>query len=165
MHDKRYWLFKTDPETFSIRNLQEEGITPWDGVRNPEARNYIRDHMQPGQKVLFYHSGTRKEKPAVVGLATIVSEPMIDPTAFDRSEKYYDHSSSRDNPRWYMVDLRYDCRFDQPIDLEELRLRPGLESMRLLKPGHRLTIQPVTEAEWNTIIAMRPVTAETVDQE
>ncbi|MFO8154887.1 MAG: EVE domain-containing protein [Pseudomonadota bacterium] len=149
-----YWLMKSEPDVFGIDHLAAlpEGTDHWDGIRNYQVRNMIRDHMRPGDQALFYHSNTKP--PGIAGLMEIVSEPYPDHTAFDPEAKYHDPKSDPDNPRWYMVDVRYIRHFDRYIPLDELKQRPELAEMKLVQKGNRLSIMPVTEDEWRTILAM-----------
>ena len=154
----RYWLMKSEPSAFSIDDLERVGTEPWDGVRNYQARNYMRDDMQPGDRVLFYHSST--DRPGVVGTATIARAAYPDPSSWDPDSKYFDPKSSPEHPRWMMVDVAYESRFAAPVTLAELRAVPALQDMLLLRKGQRLSIQPVTEREYRTVLdcAQRPVT-------
>lgn len=145
----QYWLIKSEPEVFSIEDLARQKTTGWDGIRNYQARNFMRDQMQIGDKVLFYHSNT--EPPGIVGLAEVTQLGLIDPTQFDPTSKYYDPKSSPENPRWVMVSLAFLERFEQMLSLSELREMPELEGMLLLQRGTRLSIQPVSEAHFKLI--------------
>lgn len=146
-----YWLVKTEPESYSIHDLEREPLrtTCWDGVRNYQARNLLRDRMKLGDRVLFYHSNAKP--PAVVGVATVVRESYPDPTAWDPANDHFDQQSSSDHPRWFMIDIRLDKIFARPLSLDELREIPGLQSMELLRRGSRLSVQPVTSAEFEII--------------
>jgi predicted RNA-binding protein with PUA-like domain len=149
-----YWLFKTEPETFSWDHLQKmpRRTTLWDGVRNYTARNFLRDAVKKGDHVLFYHS--RANPPAVVGTATVVREGYPDPTQFDPKSPYYDARSNPDSPRWYVVDIKAARVLKTPVPLPVLRETEGLEDMRLLRRGNRLSVLPVTEREWKIILAL-----------
>jgi len=149
----KYWLMKSEPGTYSIDDLRLKpgGTDHWDGVRNYQARNFMRDEMKPGDRVLFYHSG---KKPAVVGLATVTSEGYPDHTAWDPKSDHPDPKSSPENPIWYMVDIRFEEKYPSPILLSELRTQPGLKGMLLLKRGMRLSVQPVTKKEYDLIVKM-----------
>jgi len=149
---KRYWLLKTEPTTYSIDDLAAEPnqTTCWEGVRNYQARNLLRDEIKQGDSVLFYHSACKE--PAVVGTAVVVRDGYPDDHAFDRRSKYFDPKSDRDNPTWYMVDVRLERKFDQPVTLAELRGRAGLKDMVLLQTGSRLSVQPVKKKEFDTVI-------------
>ncbi|HJT19081.1 MAG TPA: EVE domain-containing protein [Nitrospira sp.] len=147
---RRYWLMKSEPSVFSIQDLAEspKGTTAWDGVRNYQARNFMRE-MTVGDQVLFYHSNA--DPPAVVGVAEVVRTAYPDDTQFDRRSDHYDPASDTANPRWDMVDIRYRRTFPEPITLDRLRQEPRLKGMVLLRKGSRLSVQPVTEAEWKII--------------
>jgi predicted RNA-binding protein with PUA-like domain len=151
--NERYWLMKSEPGEYAIRDLKESpgGIGAWDGVRNYQARNFLRDEMKTGDRVLFYHSG---KNPAVVGTARVVRSGYPDPTARDPGGKHYDPKSTPDNPIWFMVDIRFESEFDRPISLSELRTIPELAEMMLLRRGMRLSVQPVTRNEFETIVSL-----------
>lgn len=145
----KQWLMKTEPESFSIDDLKRLGSDHWDGVRNYQARNFMRDEMKVGDRVLIYHSG---RNPGVVGTAAVSREAYPDHTAWDEGSRYFDSKSTPENPRWYMVEVAFVEKFDKPISLAELRTVPGLETMMLLKKGMRLSIQPVTPEEYAIIL-------------
>jgi len=149
----RNWLFKSDPETFGIRELEEspQSTTMWDGVRNYQARNHLRDDLRIGDRVLYYHS--RCKPPGVVGTARVARGPYADPTQFDSTSSGCDPKSDPSNPRWYAVDICLETRFDRPVTLAEIRGTVGLEPMVLLQSS-RLSIQPVTSEEWRIIIGL-----------
>ncbi|HKI96960.1 MAG TPA: EVE domain-containing protein [bacterium] len=147
----RYWLMKTEPSAFSIDDLERMGREHWDGIRNYQSRNHMRDDMKVGDRVLIYHSST--DIPAVVGTARVVREAYPDDTSWDPDSKYFDPKSSPDNPRWVMVDVAFESRFAQPLPLARLRELPALQGMLLLKKGMRLSIQPVTEQEFRTVLS------------
>jgi predicted RNA-binding protein with PUA-like domain len=147
-----YWLMKSEPEAFSIDDLERVGVEPWDGIRNYQARNMIRDEMQPGDRAFFYHSNTKV--PGIAGIMEIVSPPRPDPTAFDPNEKYHDPKSDPDKPRWYLVDVRYVRHTRRLIPLPELKADPALEGMPLLRRGNRLSIMPVTDEQWEHILSL-----------
>jgi predicted RNA-binding protein with PUA-like domain len=148
---KRYWLFKSEPSVFSIHDLAKAPSrrTAWEGVRNYQARNMLRDDVSVGDGVLFYHSSTKPT--AVVGTAKVVKAGYPDPHQFDARSKYYDAGSKPDDPRWFLVDIEFDAEFKQPVTLEEMRAMPELADMLLLRKGMRLSIQPVTAAEWKAV--------------
>lgn len=148
---RRYWLLKSDPDTFGIRHLKRSRnqTTCWDGVRNYQARNLLRDEISVGDQVLFYHS--RTEPPAVVGLARVVRSGYPDPTQFHPRSRYHDPGSKRSDPRWFAVDIRLERELGRPLTLPELRAVPGLEDMVLLRKGSRLSVQPVTAEEWRIV--------------
>lgn len=150
----RYWLMKTEPSTYSIDDLAGEPgqTTCWEGVRNYQARNLLRDEIREGDRVLFYHSACKQ--PAVVGTARVSRGGYPDPFAWDRDSKYFDEKSTPDRPRWFMVDIRLEQRFDRPVTLAELRRRKELSGMVLLQKGSRLSVQPVTEKEFETICGL-----------
>ena len=145
----QYWLMKSEPDTFGIDDLKAAGTEPWDGIRNYQARNIMRDQMKVGDGVLFYHSNAKP--PGVVGVAEIASETYVDPTQFDPEEKYFDAKSKPDNPRWLLLDVKYVKHFPRIISLSELKEAPGLEDMMVIRKGMRLSIQPVTAEEWRII--------------
>jgi predicted RNA-binding protein with PUA-like domain len=149
----KYWLMKSEPDECSIDDvLAAPGrITPWTGVRNYQARNLMRDEMAVGDGVLFYHSSC--PEPGIAGIAEVASQPYIDRTQFDRKSPYYDPKSSKANPRWVNVEVRA-LRKTRLVPLAELRRHKALKGMRLLKPGNRLSITPVTESEWKYIAAL-----------
>ena len=144
---------KTEPETFSIDDLakSKNKTTCWDGVRNYQARNFMRDGMKLGHQVLLYHSSTKP--PGVVGVAKIVKESYVDHTAFDKNDKHYDPKSSKDNPRWFMVDIKLEKKFKRLIPLDEIKTVKGLKDMVLLN-NSRLSVQPVTKKEFDTIVKL-----------
>lgn len=149
----KYWLMKSEPTVFSIDDLEARpnGIDHWDGVRNYQARNFLRDEIQEGDRVLFYHSG---KMPAVVGTATVVRSGYPDHTAWDPANMHFDPKSTPDSPIWYMVNIRFESRFESPILLSELRRYPELAGMQLLKKGMRLSVQPVTPSEFAFILGI-----------
>ena len=144
----RYWLMKSEPGTYSIDDLRRDGQTFWDGVRNYQARNFMRDDMRVGDKVLFYHSNAAP--PGVAGLAEVVRESYPDHTARDPKSKYFDPKAGEDDPRWFMVDIAFVEKFDHFVPLGTLRETPGLESM-LVTTRSRLSIQPVTAEEYEIV--------------
>jgi len=148
----KYWLMKTEPDAFSIDDLKAAGSEPWDGIRNYQARNLMRDEMSVGDPIFIYHS--RVQPIGIVGEARVASEAYPDPTQFDPNEKYHDPKSDPANPRWLLVDVAYVRHYPRVLTLAELREQPALEGMMLLKKGMRLSIQPVTSSEWQTIQKM-----------
>ena len=150
---KRYWLFKSEPNAYSFDQLKAEprGTAMWDGVRNYQARNLMRDEMKKGDGVLFYHSSC--DPAHVVGEAEIVRESYPDPTAFDPKQKYFDPKSDPESPTWYLVDIRYVRPLPRPVPLAELRDMPELKDMVLLRKGMRLSVQPVRAPEYKAIVA------------
>lgn len=147
-----YWLFKSEPETFSIDTLAKRPnkTEHWDGVRNYQARNMLRDDIKAGDQLFFYHSNCTP--PGIAGIAEVVKEGYPDFFAFDPESKYYDPKSTRENPRWFMVDVRFVKKFDQIITLDELKSHPLLQDMQVNRRGNRLSITPVTREEWNVIL-------------
>lgn len=150
----RYWLFKSEPSTFSIDDLAScaHQTEPWNGVRNYQARNMLRDAIKLGDGVLFYHSSC--EPPGVAGIAEVVREAYPDPTAFDPHSPYYDAKSTRQNPRWFMVDVKLVRKFSQFLPLAEMKRHPALSEMIIFRKGNRLSITPVTANEWKTILKL-----------
>jgi predicted RNA-binding protein with PUA-like domain len=146
-----YWLMKTEPEAFSIDDLERMGTSPWDGVRSYQARNNLRA-MKAGERAFFYHSST--EPPGIVGICEVANEAYPDHFAWDPSSKYYDARSTPEKPLWFMPDMRFVEKLPRMITLAELRVTPGLESMALVQRGQRLSVQPVSEEEWRIINAI-----------
>ncbi len=147
----QYWLMKSEPDVFSFEDLKNRPgqREPWDGVRNYQARNFMRDAMKLGDRVLFYHSNTKP--PGVAGIAEIASEPYPDPTAFDPSSKYHDPKSDPEKPRWILVDVKFCADLARLVSLDEMKAMPELAEMRALQRGNRLSITPVTEVEFQAI--------------
>ena len=145
---------KSEPATFSIDDLSLEPgqQTHWDGVRNYQARNMMRDQMKVGDQILFYHSNTNP--PGVVGIAEVIREGYPDHTAFDPRDPHYDPKSDPDRPRWFMVDIRLVRKLRRTISLGELRDRPELAGFALVQRGNRLSVMPVTEQQWQTILSL-----------
>lgn len=150
----QYWLMKSEPDTFGIDDLasRPKATEHWDGVRNYQARNMMRDDMKVGDQLLFYHSACKT--PGVAGIAEVVREGYPDFTARDPESKYFDPKASDDDPRWYMVDVRFVRKLKRLIPLSELKDNPQLEGMPLLKRGNRLSIMPVDPQHWQQILAM-----------
>jgi predicted RNA-binding protein with PUA-like domain len=150
----RHWLFKTEPGSYSLSDLlaEPERTTMWDGIRNYQARNLMRDDMNPGDPVLFYHSQVRT--PAVVGLAEVASAPYPDPTQFDPGNRYFDPKASLDSPRWFLVDIRGVSELPRPVTLAEAKADPLLADMLLVQRGTRLSVQPVRPAEFRRILQL-----------
>lgn len=151
---KQFWLFKSEPDCFSIHDLAEQPkqTTFWDGVRNFQARNFLRDSVKKGDGVLFYHSST--EPMAVVGTAIVVRPGYPDHTAFDPQADHYDPKSDPDEPTWYMVDIQLETIFAEPLTRARLHAVPALKDMMLLKRGSRLSVQPVTPTEWKAVLEL-----------
>jgi len=150
----KYWLFKSEPDAFSINDLKgmKGKKDHWDGIRNYQARNLMRDDIKKGDLGFFYHSSCKV--PGVVGIVEIVKEAYPDHTALDPKEKYYDPKETADNPRWVMVDVKFKQQFKEIIPLERLRSVKALSEMMLLRKGSRLSIQPVSKKEWNAIVKL-----------
>jgi predicted RNA-binding protein with PUA-like domain len=144
------WLFKSDPETYGIAELERDGVTDWDGVRNYRARNYMRDEMSPGDPILFYHSNA--DPTGVYGIAEVASEAYPERSQFDRRSRYFDPGSEREKPTWWCVDVRHLETFAAPVTRDELRELPGLADLLVLKRGMRLSITPVTRREFDTVV-------------
>ncbi len=147
-----YWLMKSEPDAYSIDDLERDRMQPWDGVRNYQARNMMRDEMKPGDKAFFYHSSC--EVPAVVGIMKIASQAYPDPTQFDRRSKYFDPKSTEENPRWYLVDVAFERKLKRPITLKEIKNEPSLEGFTLTRRGNRLSVFPVSKEHWRAVLAM-----------
>ncbi|MFO1507031.1 MAG: EVE domain-containing protein [Lysobacterales bacterium] len=147
----RHWLLKTEPDEFSIGDLERAGSEPWSGVRNYQARNFLRDGMRSGDGVLIYHSSCAE--PGVVGVAHVASPPRPDPTQFDPRSEYHDGASREDAPRWWLVDIAHDRTLRRTIPLAELHRVPALAGCGLLRRGNRLSVLPLTAREWRAILA------------
>ncbi len=149
-----YWLLKSEPEAFSIDDLAAapDRTTHWDGVRNYQARNMLRDQIRRGDQVLFYHSNS--DPPGVVGIAEVVREGYPDHTAFDPADPHYDPKSDPAQPRWYMVDVRLRRKLKRCISLGELKAHPELADLPLVQRGNRLSVMPVSPAQWRCILAL-----------
>ena len=150
----KYWLMKSEPDVYGIDHLRSEKrkTDHWVGIRNYQARNFMRDEMKKGDLAFFYHSNC--EEPAIVGLIEIVREGYPDHTAFLANEKYFDAKSDPDNPRWFMVDVRFKKKFKKPVSLKALKGERSLAQMRLVQRGNRLSILPVVAKEWKHILKM-----------
>lgn len=150
----KYWLLKSEPDCFSIEDLANapEQTTYWDGVRNYQARNFMRDDMQPGDHVLYYHSGAKP--PHIAGTARVVREAYPDHTSWDKKSDHYDPKSTQQDPRWFMVDIRLEEIFPRTLSLDELRTIKPLADMVLLQRGSRLSVQPVKKQEFDTIVKL-----------
>jgi predicted RNA-binding protein with PUA-like domain len=151
---KKFWLFKSEPGEFSIDDLNKSPgkRTDWDGIRNYQARNFIRDEMRKGDGVLFYHSNA--DPLAVVGYCEIVKEAYPDHTQFDPDNNHFDPGAIKKDPRWFMVDIKLKEKFKTPVTLKQLKECPKLKDFRLLQRGNRLSVMPVTRSEWDEIIRM-----------
>lgn len=150
-----YWLMKSEPGEFSIDDLsaRPSKTEPWDGVRNYQARNIMRDEMKPGDQAFFYHSAC--EEPGIVGIVRIASDAYPDPTAFDPQDKHYDPKSDPDNPRWYLVDVTFERKLDRVIPLTELKEHAErLGDFALIRKGNRLSVMPVTKKQWDYVLKL-----------
>lgn len=155
----QYWLMKSEPDCFSIDDLEKrpKRREAWDGVRNYQARNMMRDQMRHGDGVFFYHSNTKV--PGIAGLATVASEAYPDPTQFQADSQYFDAKASPTKPIWYLVDVQFQQKFESIISLEQLRQQAGLEDLWILRKGSRLSITPISFEHWHVILAMRDLNA------
>lgn len=152
-----YWLMKSEPDAFSIDDLQKVKKEPWSGVRNYQARNYMWKQMKRGDCILFYHSNTKT--PGIAGLAKVASEAYPDPTQFDPESDYWDPKATPENPRWFLVDVSFERKFKEVISLETLKAHiDRLGDFVLLNRGTRLSVLPVTKAQWQTILKLEPKT-------
>jgi predicted RNA-binding protein with PUA-like domain len=149
----RHWLMKSEPGDFSIADLERVGTEPWTGVRNYQARNFMRQ-MQVGDGVLFYHSNT--DVPGVYGIGEVATTAYPDPTQFDKRSKYYDEKATREEPRWFLVDVRYVRTLKRPVSLDAIRAKAGVlgEDFALIRKGSRLSVLPVSAAQWKTILSL-----------
>ncbi len=149
-----FWLLKTEPTSFSVDDLARSPrkTTSWDGVRNFQARNMLRDQMKRGDRAFLYHSSC--ETPGIVGVVKVAKEGHPDPTAFQRGHAHFDPASKRDDPRWFMVDVTLERRLSRVIALEELRGHSALRDLILLRPGNRLSVMPVEPAHWKFILSL-----------
>ena len=145
----RHWLMKSEPDCFSIDDLARNRVSGWDGVRNYQARNFMRDEMKPGDGVLFYHSSTTP--PGVAGLARVKQTGIADPTQFDPESEYYDPKSDPSDPRWIMVQVEFVEKFPRLVSLEEMKADPALDGMPVLQRGQRLSVQPVEKAHYSHV--------------
>lgn len=147
----KYWLLKSEPDTFGIDHLKERKTEPWSGVRNYQARNFMRDGMRQGDLGFFYHSSC--DEPGIYGILEIASNSYPDPTQFDRKSPYFDKDATPEQPRWFLVDVRYKRHLKRPILLTELRAHAAqLKGLKLLAPGSRLSVQPVGADHWRSIL-------------
>ena len=150
----KYWLVKSEPEVFSLNDLKQSKnqTTYWDGVRNYQARNFLRDELKKGDQVLFYHSGS--ENLAVMGICEVVKEGYPDHTQFEPDNDHYDPKADPKNPTWIMVDIKFVNEFKNPVTLEAIRANPKLKNMRLIQRGNRLSVMPVEKSEFDEIFKM-----------
>ena len=146
------WLMKSEPDAYGIDDLERDRREPWDGIRNYQARNMMRDDMQIGDKVFFYHSNCKDI--GVVGVMKVASKPYPDPTQFDPESNYYDPKSNPDEPRWCLVDVQFVKKLSRTISLAEIKAHPGLDDMILVRRGNRLSIMPINEEHWQIILGM-----------
>lgn len=148
-----YWLMKSEPDAFGIDDLERVGTEPWDGVRNYQARNFMRDDMKVGDKIFFYHSNCKE--PGIVGIAEVASKPYPDPTQFDPDSKYYDPKSDPDEPRWMLVDVKFKRRTRRIISLREIKQHADvLDGLQLIKRGNRLSVMPIDKQHWDYLLGM-----------
>lgn len=148
----QYWLMKSEPEAYSLERLCQEQQTGWDGIRNYQARNLMRDQMQVGDLVLFYHSNAKP--PGVAGLATVTQTGLVDPSQFDLDSKYYDPKATVEAPRWIMVEIAYKSHFPTFVALPDLRQQKDLAGLMVIQKGSRLSVQPVSKTHFETICQM-----------
>ena len=151
---EKYWLVKSEPDVFSFNDLKKSKnqTTYWDGVRNYQARNFLRDEMKKGDLVLFYHSNS--DPLAVMGICEVVKEGYPDHTQFDSNSKHFFPSATKNEPVWYMVDIKLVKEFKNPVTLNEIKANPKLKNMKLIQRGQRLSVMLVTKAEWDEILKM-----------
>lgn len=149
-----YWLIKSEPDVFGIEEMKAAGTEPWDGIRNYQARNFMRDEMEIGDLALFYHSNTNP--PGVAGVVKVASKCYPDPTQFDKKSKYYDEKSKEDKPRWLLVDFEFVCEMPKYVSLEELKEKAEgqLEGMLTLRKGNRLSVMPVEKKHFTAVCKM-----------
>jgi predicted RNA-binding protein with PUA-like domain len=152
MSAKKYWLMKSEPESYGIAHLKSDAKTAWTGVRNFLARNYMRDGMQVGDGILFYHSSCAE--PGVYGLAKVASKPYPDPTQFDAGGHYFEKRATQEKPVWYLVDIAFVKELKRPVMISELRSDDATCGMETLRPGSRLSITPVTEKEYERVLEL-----------
>ncbi len=144
-----YWLMKSEPNAYSIDDLEKDGVTHWDGVRNYQARNFMRDEMKRGDRAFFYHSNA--DPSGVAGVIEVWREAYPDSTAWDRHSKYFDPKSTKEEPRWFMVDVKFVEKFPRLIPLSELKQDPALSGLMVLQKGSRLSIQPISAEHFHRI--------------
>lgn len=151
---RHYWLMKSEPDAFSIDDLERVGIEPWTGVRNYQARNFMRNSMKVGDGILFYHSNC--SPPGIVGTATVASAAYPDPTQFDPKSDYHDPRASREEPRWHMVDVRFERKLRRTITLDDIRQHADAlgEEFALVRRGNRLSVLPVSAAQYKTLLSL-----------
>jgi len=147
-----YWLMKSEPDAYSIDDLERDGRERWDGIRNYQARNMMRDDMKIGDEIFFYHSNCKE--PGIVGIMRVASKPYPDPTQFDRKSKYYDPKSSKNDPRWCLVDVEFVRKLDRTITLSEIKEAKGLDGLILTRKGNRLSIMPIEKSHWDKLLKL-----------
>ena len=153
---KNYWLMKSEPDVYSIDDLKRDKTTYWDGVRNYQARNFLRDKMKKGDLAFFYHSNA--EPSGIAGIVEIVKEGYPDPSAFEQKDIHYDPKSIKEKPVWFVVEIRFVKKFKRLVSLQEIKRKPALRNMQLLRSA-RLSVQPVSPAEWKEILTFSGQTA------
>ena len=146
------WLMKSEPDVYSIDDLQRDGREMWDSIRNYQARNMMRDDMKIGDEVFFYHSSCKE--PGVVGIARVASKPYPDPVQFDKKSRYFNAKSDKDNPRWILVDVEFVRKLKRNITLTDIKAEKSLEDMILVRRGNRLSIMPVEKKHWDKILSL-----------
>jgi len=151
---RRFWLMKSEPDAFSIDDLQRVGIEPWNGVRNYQARNFMRDGMQVGDGVLFYHSNCKV--PGIAGIATVASKPYPDDTQFNPKSHYHDPKSTLEQPRWHLVDIAFDRKLKRILSLDEIKQHADAlgEEFALIRRGNRLSVFPVSAAQYKYLVSL-----------
>jgi len=151
---KKYWLMKSEPHVFSLEDLKNspDSTTYWDGVRNYQARNFMRDQMKTGDLVLYYHSNC--DEPGVVGIAEVVKEAYPDHSSWEQKSKYFDPKSTPENPRWFMVDIKWKQAFKRLVSLREMKESTELQNMRVVQRGQRLSVQPVDKADFDRVVKL-----------
>lgn len=147
-----YWLMKSEPDVYGIDDMERDGREMWDSIRNYQARNMMRDDMKIGDEVFFYHSNCKV--PGVVGITRVVSEPYPDPVQFDKTSRYFDPKSTKENPRWILVDVEFVRKLSRTISLAEIKAEKSLEDMILTRKGNRLSIMPVEEKHWKKVLSL-----------
>lgn len=148
----KYWLMKSEPEVFSIEDFKKKKKTFWDGVRNFQARNFMKNEMKKGDKVIFYHSNA--DPSGAAGIAEVVKEGYPDHTQFDPDSHYYEPKATSEKPYWYMVDVKFVQKFKKYVPLSDIKANPKLRKMRLVQPGNRLSVMPVEKSEFDEIVKM-----------
>jgi len=147
-----YWLMKSEPDVYSIDDMQKDGREMWDSIRNYQARNMMRDDMIIGDEIFFYHSNCKQ--PGIVGITRVASEPYPDPVQFDETSKYFDPRSTKETPRWILVDVEFVRKLSRNITLAEIKAEKSLEDMILTRKGNRLSIMPVEKQHWDRILGL-----------